>query len=57
LRAKARAGINQGAVLTNSTTHGMQPPAWVGELKTMLSYQDIDSLTNYDRLTISLGCG
>lgn len=56
LRQKSRAGINQGAWLTNSTTHGTQPPAWVGT-KTIFNYQDVDSLTNRDRLTISLGCG
>jgi len=56
LRQKSRAGINQGAWLTSSTTHGMQPPAWVGS-KTLLSYQDTDSLINLDRLTIALGCG
>ena len=57
LRQKVRAGINQGAVLTTSITHGTQPPAWVGSTRTLFSYQDVDSLTNFDRLTISLGCG
>jgi len=58
LREKSRNGINQGAVLTSATTHGMQPPSWVGSfLKVMFSYQDVDSLVNYDRLTIALGCG
>jgi hypothetical protein len=57
LRQKSRTGIRQGAVLTYSTTHGTQPPAWIGVIKTLFNYQDVDSLTNYDRLTISLGCG
>jgi hypothetical protein len=56
LRRKVRTGFNAGAVLTNSITHGTQPPAWLG-VKTLFSYQDVDSLANLDRLTISLGCG
>lgn len=57
LRQKVRTGINQGAVLTTSITHGTQPPAWAGTMRTLFSYQDVDSLVNCDRLTISLGCG
>jgi len=56
LRAKARAGFNQGVSLVCQTSHGAQPPAWTGS-KTLFNYQDVDSLVNADRAPFVLGRG
>jgi len=56
LRAKTRAGFNQGAALVCQCTHGSQPPAWVGT-RTLFSYQDVDSLVNLSALPVVLGRG
>ena len=56
LRHKTVVGFNQGASLVCQSSHGAQPPAWVGS-KTLLSYIDVDSLVNKDALPVVLGRG
>jgi hypothetical protein len=56
LRQMTRDGFNQGAALLCQSSHGGQPPQWCGS-KTLLYYQDADSLRNLDCLPIVLNRG
>ena|GEM_PF-1081815 len=56
LRHKTVTGFNQGASLVCHCAHGYQPPAWAGS-KTLLSYQDVDSLNNTNALPVVLDRG
>jgi len=56
LRHKTLVGFNQGASLVCQTSHGAQPPAWVGS-RTLFSYLDVDSCVNAAALPVVLGRG
>ncbi len=56
LRHKTLTGFNHGLALVCHCAHGSQPPAWTGS-KTLLSYVDVDSLTNIGALPVVLDRG